>query len=85
MSFNESGNRGQLKKNLGCKTNCWLPFVKLQNFSSLPISEVPKSGTHSSAVVCLHSGDKVLLDPGSGLCAVEGQCRVAVASSGNEL
>lgn len=30
--------------NLGGKTNCWLPFVKLQNFSSLPISEVPESG-----------------------------------------
>lgn len=67
-------------KNLDGKTNCWLPFVKLQNLSSLLISEVPKSGTHSSAEVCSHIGEKVLLGPGSGLCAVGGQCGVAVAS-----
>lgn len=66
--------------NLGGKTNCWLPFVKLQNLSSLPISEVLKSGTHSSAEVCLHIGEKVLLGPGNDLCAVGGQCGVAVAS-----
>lgn len=80
------GNKGQFFFfNLGCKTNCWLPFVKLQNFSSLSVSEVPKLGTHSSAVVCLHSSEKVLLDPGSGLCMVEGQYSVAVVSSRNEL
>lgn len=71
--------------NLGCKTNFWLHFVKLQNFSSLPISEVPKLETHSSCVVCLLSGEQVHLDPGSGLCAVEGPCSVAVTSSRNEL